>query len=72
MADKLIRVNSRISVMTSDVLSVHYIDALNVEVKTSTGAYTLDIDYGSTASRAMDRFIAEVNRALATSHLTRG
>ncbi|HCB2353216.1 TPA: hypothetical protein MYR53_002204 [Escherichia coli] len=64
MPDKLLRVNDRIHVMASDVLSVRYIDNLNVSIQTSTGVYTLDIDFGATASDAMDSFICNVNKAL--------
>lgn len=69
MADKLVRVNDRIHVMASDVLSVRYRDNLNVTVETSTDVYTLDIGHGQSASQAMDGFIVRVNKALQNTHL---
>ncbi|WPU22578.1 hypothetical protein RI049_21520 [Cedecea neteri] len=68
MADKLIRVNSSVYVMASDVRSVRYVDSLRVEVGTSGDRYLLEIDYGKTAGHAMDRFIVDVNKALQNNH----
>ncbi|MBM3070377.1 hypothetical protein [Lelliottia sp. RWM.1] len=68
MADKLIRVNSSVFVMTSDVLSVRYIDYCRVQVSTIGDSYLLEIPHGRTAWQSMDSFISEVNKALSNHH----
>lgn len=68
MADRLIRVNSHIFVMASDVLSVRYIDYCRVQVSTIGDSYLLEIPHGMTAWQSMDRFIGEVNKALQNPH----
>lgn len=68
MADKLIRVNSKVFVMASDVLSVRYIDYCRVQITTIGDNYLLEIPHGRTAWQSMDSFIGEVNKALQTPH----
>lgn len=68
MADKLIRVNSEVWVMASDVLGVRFAGGRHVTVETSTGCYSLDAGYDKTGTVAMHRFISEVNKALRNQH----
>ncbi|HDT2145333.1 TPA: hypothetical protein QHN14_003371 [Enterobacter roggenkampii] len=68
MADKLIRVNSEIWVMASDVLGVRFAGCRHVTVETSTGCYSLDVGCDKTGTVSMHRFIGEVNKALRNRH----
>ncbi len=65
MADKLIRISERKSVMASEIESVYldYNDSLCISTKNGERLHC-EIGYGESIYRAKDRLINEINTAL--------
>jgi len=64
MADKLIRIASDRYVMASSVTNVELGCHGDVFVSTDQGKYTLELGYSEGRYEALNRIVAEINKAL--------